>query len=192
MSYQLNKRNQIIAPNTISHSLETERLIISPLQAHQLALALEDYAKMQTDLGLNVINTVLDEEMEYAMRVRLRKVLDNVENYPWLTNWAIIHKEEKQIIGFIILKGCPNELGEVVVGYVVEESHQRKGYAAEALKVLIQWIFKNPQALFVIADTEKTNIPSHKLLENLGAVKYKETDDVVWWRIENKILRYSN
>jgi RimJ/RimL family protein N-acetyltransferase len=154
-----------------------------PLQSHQLSLALEDYAKMQTDLGLNVINTILDEEMEYAMTVRLRKVLEDVDNYLWLTNWAIIHKAEKQIIGYIILKGCPNELGEVILGYVIEESHQRKGYAAEALKALIQWIFKNPRALFVIADTEKVNIPSHKLLENLGAVKYKETDEIVWWRI---------
>lgn len=183
MSYKLIKRNETIAVKTISHSLETERLSLLPLQSHQLALALEDYAKMQADLGLSVTSTVLDEEMEYVMKVRLRKVLEDVDNYLWLTNWAIIHKEEKQIIGYIILKGCPNEFGEVIVGYVVEESHRRKGYAAEALKVLIQWIFKNPQALFVIADTEKTNVPSHKLLENLGAVKYKETEELVWWKI---------
>ncbi|GFP76511.1 GNAT family N-acetyltransferase [Clostridium fungisolvens] len=184
MSYKLIKRDENIAVKKISHSLETERLTISPLQSHQLALALEDYAKMQTDLGLNVVSVILDEEMEYAMKVRLRKVLEDVENYLWLTNWAIIHKEENQIIGFIILKGCPNELGEVIVGYVIEESHQRKGYATEALKELTQWIFKNPEALSVIADTEKTNTPSNKLLENLGAVKYKETDGIIWWRIE--------
>ncbi len=183
MSYELSKMNKTIDMKIINHSLETERLMLMPLQSHQLALALEDYAKMQEDLGLSVTNTVLDEEMEYAMGVRLRKVLEDVENYLWLTNWAIIHKEKKQIIGFIILKGCPNEFGEVIVGYMIEESHQREGYAFEALKALIQWIFQNPQALSVIADTEKTNISSHKLLEKLGAVKYKENDEIVWWRI---------
>ncbi|GKU24217.1 GNAT family N-acetyltransferase [Clostridium folliculivorans] len=184
MNYKLIKRDEIIDVNTINHSLDTERLNILPLQSHQLALALEDYAKMQTDLGLTVINTILDEEMEYAMKVRLKKVLEDANNYLWLTNWAIIHKEENRIIGFIILKGSPNEFGEVIVGYMIEESHQRKGYATEALKALTQWIFNNPQALSVIADTEKTNTPSNKLLESLGAVKYKETDGIIWWKIE--------
>lgn len=184
MSYKLIKKDEVIDVNTINHRLDTERLIILPLKSNQLALALEDYAKMQTDLGLNVVNTVLDEEMEYAMKVRLRKVLEDDNNYLWLTNWAIIHKEDNQIIGFIILKGCPNELGEVIVGYVIEESHQRKGYAREALKAVIQWIFKNPKALYVIADTEKENMPSNKLLENLGAVRYKENDEIIWWKIE--------
>jgi RimJ/RimL family protein N-acetyltransferase len=188
MNLKLTKKNENMDVNTIDNSIETERLTLVPLQSHQLSLALEDYARMQTDLGLSVINTMLDEEMEYAMKVRLRKVLEDVDNYLWLTNWAIIYKDKKQIIGFIILKGCPNEFGEVIVGYGVEESHQRKGYATEALRALIQWIFKNPKALFVIADTEKTNMPSHKLLEKLGAVKYKETDEIVWWRIKNKIL----
>ena len=75
MSYELNKRNDTIDGKDINHSLETERLSLLPLQSHQLALSLEDYAKMQTDLGLRVIDTALDEEMKYAMQVRLRKVL---------------------------------------------------------------------------------------------------------------------
>ncbi|GFZ30238.1 N-acetyltransferase [Clostridium zeae] len=184
MSNKLIKSDENIDLKTMNHSLETERLIILPLQSHQLALALEDYAKMQTDLRLNLVNTTLDEDMKYAMKVRLRKVLEDANNYLWLTNWAIIHKEENQIIGFIILKGCPNELGEVIVGYVIDESHQRKGYAREALKTLLQWIFENPKALYVIADTEKANMPSNKLLENLGAVRYKENDEIIWWKIE--------
>jgi RimJ/RimL family protein N-acetyltransferase len=186
MSYELNEKSDSIDTKKMNHSLETKRLSLVPLQSHQLALALEDYAAMQTDLGLKVINKSLDEEMQYAMQVRLKKVLENVENYLWLTNWAIVLKEQKQIIGFIMIKGCPNEFGEVIVGYGIEEEHRRNGYATEALEALIQWIFENPNAIFVIADTEKTNIPSHKVLENVGAVKYKETDEIEWWRIEKK------
>ncbi|MDF2881185.1 MAG: acetyltransferase [Clostridiaceae bacterium] len=186
MSYELIERNDITGIKAINQELKTERLSLLPLQSHQLVLSLEDYVKMQTDLGLKVNNTTLDEEMQYAMKVRLRKVLEDVENYLWLTNWAIVHKEEKQIIGFIMLKGYPNEIGEVTVGYGIEERYRRNGYATEALKALTQWIFKNPRALFVIADTEKTNIPSHKVLENVGAVKYKETNEIVWWRVERE------
>ncbi|MFD1176675.1 GNAT family N-acetyltransferase [Paenibacillus puldeungensis] len=164
--------------------LETERLNLLPLQVHNLTLALEDYEKMQSDLGLRITNTVLDEEMKYAMKVRLRKVLENVENFLWLTNWAIINKRENQLIGFIMLKGYPNEIGEVIVGYSIEEKYRRNGYATEALKGLTEWIFENPKALCVIADTEKTNIPSHKVLQNVGAIKFKENDELIWWKIE--------
>ncbi|OOM81942.1 hypothetical protein CLPUN_06960 [Clostridium puniceum] len=78
--------------------LETERLNLLPLQAHNLTLALEDYKKMQTDLGLRITNTVLDEEMKYAMKVRLRKVLENVENFLWLTRACL-----KTILPYAIL-----------------------------------------------------------------------------------------
>lgn len=168
------------------NELETERLILLPLQAESLALSLEDYESMQKNLGLNILNTTLDDEMQYAMNVRLRKVLEDVDHYMWLTNWAIVHKKENQIIGFIMLKGVPNEKGEVIVGYGIDENFRRRRFATEALQRLIEWVFESPKALSVIADTEKTNISSHKVLENLGATQYKETDDLIWWKIEKQ------
>jgi len=164
--------------------LESERLTLIPLQAQNLVSSLENYEKMETDLGVKITNTILDDEMKYAMEVRLRKVLEDSENYLWLTNWAVILKKENQIIGFIMIKGFPNENGEVIVGYSIEEKYRGNGYATETLKRLTEWIFTNPKALRVIADTEKANEPSHKVLENLGAVKYKENDDLIWWKIE--------
>lgn len=177
------KVEELITENKI---IETERLILLPLQPRQLELSIENYGKMQTELGLRVISTILEEEMQYAMKVRLKKSLQDIENYLWLTNWAIIHKEENQIIGFIMIKGCPNEIGEVIVGYGIDEAYRRNGYATESLNRLTEWIFENPKALSVIADTEKDNIPSHKLLQKVGAFKFKETDELIWWKIERK------
>lgn len=187
MDYGLTKGNEIEElRELITQNIETERLNLLPLKAHNLALSLENYGKMQADLGLRVTAAILDEEMQYAMKVRLKKVLEDIENYLWLTNWAVVLKKENQIIGFIMLKGYPNENGEVIVGYGIEEKYRRNGYAAEALKGLTEWVFQNPKALCVIADTEKTNIPSHKVLENVGAIRYKETDELIWWKIESK------
>lgn len=166
---------------------ETDRLMLLPLQAQDLALSVENYGDMEAALGLIVTNTILDDEMTYAMKVRLRKVLEDNDNFLWLTNWAVVLKDENRIIGFIMIKGCPNENGEVIVGYAIEEKYQKRGYGTEALKGLVEWIFKNPKAIYVIADTEIDNIPSHKVLINAGAVKYKEDDELIWWRIENKL-----
>ena len=176
---KLLRRNNVI-------NLETQRLKLLPLQADNLALSLDNYGEMESDLGLMVTNTVLDDEMKYAMKVRLRKVLEDVENYLWLTNWAIVLKKEKRIIGFIMIKGYPNENGEVIVGYSIEKEYRKMGYATEALKRLIKWIFKNPKVVCVIGDTERENTSSHKVLENVGAVKYKETSELMWWKIESR------
>lgn len=170
----------------MKHMLDTKRLKILPLQADKLALAINNYESLQSELGLRVVDSVLDEEMQYAMKVRLKKVLEDTENYMWLTNWAIILKQSKELIGFIMLKGYPNKFGEVIVGYGINERYRKNGYASEALKAMVKWIFKNNAELFVVADTEKSNEASHKVLQNAGAVKYKEEDALVWWRIENR------
>jgi RimJ/RimL family protein N-acetyltransferase len=188
MNCTLNIRSNTLEGKYEGCVLEAERLSLLPLQSHQLKLSLDNYAKMQADLGLRAIDTELDEEMQYAMQVRLRKVLEDPNNYLWVTNWAIILKEAKEIVGFIMIKGYPNKFGEVIVGYGITERYRKNGYASEGLKAIIQWIFNNPQASCVIADTEKGNVPSHKVLESAGAVKYKENDEIVWWRIDRSSI----
>ncbi|MEK4850181.1 GNAT family N-acetyltransferase [Paenibacillus sp. FSL H7-0756] len=166
--------------------LTGEHLDLSPLGASELALALADYAGLEQALGLNVTATATlldDEEMRYAMRVRHAKVLQDEENYCWLTMWAIIHREQQQLIGFLILKGRPNEHGEVIVGYVLDERYRGQGYATEALRQITAWIFSHPGAYWIIADTEKDNFASHRVLQHLGAELYRETEDLFWWRI---------
>ncbi|WP_339220010.1 GNAT family N-acetyltransferase [Paenibacillus sp. FSL H8-0332] len=166
--------------------LTGEHLELSPLSAPELALALENYAGLEQTLDLNVTITATlldDEEMRYAMRVRHAKVLQDEQNYCWLTMWAIIHREQRQLIGFLILKGRPNEQGEVIVGYVIDERYRGQGYATEALRQISAWIFSHPGARWVIADTEKDNFASHRVLQHLGAELYRETEDLFWWRI---------
>jgi RimJ/RimL family protein N-acetyltransferase len=165
--------------------LADNRLELRALTAAELSLALENYAELEQALGLNVSGgaLLLDEEMRYAMRVRHAKVLQDENNYPWLTNWAIIHQEEQQIIGFLILKGGPNEQGEVILGYVIDQEYWGQGYATEAARQISSWIFSHPDARWIIADTEKDNAASHRVLQHLGAEMYRESEDLLWWRI---------
>lgn len=166
--------------------LTDKRLDLRPLTAAELALAVENYAELEQALGLNVTGTgalLDDEEMHYVMRVRHARVLQDEKNYLWLTNWALIHREEQRIIGFLILKGAPNEQGEVIVGYVVDERYWGQGYATEAVRRISRWIFSHPGARWIIADTEKDNFASHRVLQHLEAELYRETEDLLWWRI---------
>ena len=177
MNYELKELNE--------NTLETERLYLFPLEAKYLELAIEDYKRMQLVLGLKVARPELIKVLKYAMEIRLKRIQEDPNNYLWLTCWAIIHKEDNMIIGFVIVKGVPNEAGEVIIGYGIdEEEYRRNRYATEAVSGLTEWMFKNPNVNAIIADTDKDNVASHKVLRNLDAFIYKEDDELIWWRIE--------
>ncbi|WP_342562796.1 GNAT family N-acetyltransferase [Paenibacillus sp. FSL R7-0345] len=162
-----------------------KRLDLQALTAAELSAGThsETAAMLEQTVGCKITPAILDDEMLYALKVRHAKVLQNEKHYLWYTCWAVIHREEQQIIGFLILKGLPNEQGEVIIGYVIDEGHWGKGYGTEAVRCLNEWIFSHPAAHWVIADTEPDNAASHKLLQHLGAEQYRETDELIWWRI---------
>ncbi|MDD7793397.1 GNAT family N-acetyltransferase [Clostridium sp. 'White wine YQ'] len=177
MNYELKELNE--------NTLDTERLYLFPLEAKYLELAIKDYKRMQLNLRLNVARQELIKILKYAMEIRLKRILEDPNNYLWLTCWAIIHKEDNKIIGFVIVKGVPNDAGEVIVGYGIDEEEYRMNrYATEAVSGLVNWMFKDPKVNAIIADTDKGNIASHRVLRNLGASIYKEDDELIWWRIE--------
>lgn len=173
--------------------INVERLILIPLDVENYTLYLEYTNKVEEKLGLTVTNTVIEEPLKIAHNSRLKEVIKNKDNYLWETNWLVVLKEENRIIGGIMIKGLPNENGEVIIGYGTDDSYQKKGYMTEAVHGLIEWIFESPSALSVIADTDKDNVPSHKVLIKNGFKKYKETietsdegeiEELVWWRLD--------
>jgi len=52
-----------------------------------------------------------------------------------------------------MIKGYPNEDGEVIIGYAMQDDYKRKGYMVEALICIVQWIFLNSDVRCVLADT---------------------------------------
>ena len=80
MNYQLSDENEVKESEKLTkYNLETERLILLPLEPKQIELSIDDYRKMQRDLGLMATNMILDEEMKHAMKVRLKKRKKNLK-----------------------------------------------------------------------------------------------------------------
>ena len=53
----------------------------------------------------------------------------------------------------------------VEIGYAVVEQFQKKGYATEAVRALVQWAFSHPQVVRVIAETYPDNTACSRVLE---------------------------
>lgn len=162
--------------------LNTKRLTIIPLNVEHLKLLINNPRELELKLSLNKSYSDLSTELKKAMEVRRSKALVDELNYIWYTNWIIVSKDKNHNIGGIMLKGLPNKDGEVVIGYYTLTEYQGNGYMTEAVSNLKEWLLSQSDVKFVIADTEKDNIASHRVLEKAGANMYQETEELYFWR----------
>ncbi|OMC81896.1 N-acetyltransferase [Viridibacillus sp. FSL H7-0596] len=162
--------------------LNTERLKLIPLNLENLKLLIHNQREVEIKLSLNASDEFLNEELKLALKFRLSKVRENQQDYIWCTNWQIISRDKNCTVGGIMLKGRPNEDGEVIIGYYTLPQYQGKGYMTEAVNNIKSWLLNQPEVKFVIADTDKNNIASHRVLEKSGAEIYKETEYCYFWR----------
>lgn len=163
--------------------INTNRLIILPLNKNNLELAISNFNEMENKQNLTVTDENIGAREKYVYGLRLEGVKSNSDNYMWYTTWIIISKAENRFIGHIMLKGYPNQNGEVTIGYWIQDEYKRKDYMFEALNGVIPWMFSNPDVKFIIADTLKSNMPSQKLLQKIGMLYDGEDDECFWWKL---------
>ncbi|MBG9456602.1 alanine acetyltransferase [Lysinibacillus sphaericus] len=162
--------------------LSTKRLRVIPLNAKYLELLINEEKTLEIELSVSSNEVFLDEELRQALKFRLSKVLEDEEDYIWYTNWVIVSKEKNCIVGGIMLKGLPNELGEVVIGYYTFPQYQGNGYMTDTVRLMKDWLLSQSNVKYVIADTDKNNIASHKVLQKAGAMLYSESEELYFWR----------
>jgi len=162
--------------------LETERLKIIPLNLEQFKTLLLGTDKMEKVLNLNHSNQFLDEHTQEAMQWLYEQAEQHKDNYLFYTNWQIILKSENISIGSACFKGSPDKNGEVEIGYGINEQYRCKGYMTEAIKEILKWALNQTDVKFVIAETEKDNAASHKVMIKSGMIRFKETDSTCFWK----------
>lgn len=169
--------------------IETKRLKLVPLDMESISP--DDHQKIEQRLGLQLASMILgeqiDREIKAAMRASLEDVIRSKKQDQWYADWQsvlIILREENVIIGGFCFQRHPDEDGTVQIGYTIRPEYQRHGYMTEALKEGIEWIFQRRDISAVLAETTKSNVPSHKVLHNVGMTVYKETHNGLWWRLE--------
>lgn len=82
--------------------------------------------------------------------------------------FAIVMKEENQLIGSIEVNITDqiNKTGEI--GYIIHPDYWRKGIASEATKIVLNYIFKHYNLHRVFATCDVRNIASSKVLSKMG------------------------
>ena len=167
--------------------LTSQRLRLIPLNTRQLILFKKDRKSMQLALGLNPSDFDMDEdfakEMVDAYDIWIDKSMANPDHYRWFTNWVIVHTELNQEIGGIGISGLPDENGEIITGYYIDNRFHNRGIATEALQMFLQWLWENPDLRTVVADTPLEHWASQKVLQKNGFQERKRDHEVVRWAL---------
>ena len=84
------------------------------------------------------------------------------ESYRWFISAGA------KVVGTVSLKNISHSMGYAEIGYGVAESHQGKGIATAAIKLLIDRIFRETALRRLMAFVHEENIGSCRVLEKLG------------------------
>jgi len=164
--------------------IESKRLKLIPLTHQLLRLCQVSRPAMEQSLGINTSTM----QVEPSYKVELDDALVNFwlpktkiypKRYQWYTNWEIVDKAANISIGGIGFVGHADENGIVEMGYMIDQQQQRKGYATEAIRAMVDWAFQDEVVEAVIAKTAPGNFPSQKVLLKNGFVQIAGTEKLL-------------
>jgi RimJ/RimL family protein N-acetyltransferase len=164
----------------MSSVLLTERLELRPVTLPLVIAVLEGRRRRE-------IEEMLGAEMPWAWpgRALLEQVfsvsLDAVRADPETRLWGdrlmITREAPARVVGSVIFHGRPAPDGTCEIGYGVEETSQKKGYATEALTAILAWALEQPECRVVRATTTAWHKASARVLEKVGMKKVGSRTD---------------
>ena len=183
-------------------ALETERLIIREL-------TMDDLESIN-----NVLNQCFGSETPVGERQRrlqwtvLGYEMFAMLEHPPYGDRAVASKETGEIIGAVgivpyldtfnrvaAFNRAPNAPATAEVGlfWAIAPAHQRKGFASEAARAVMEYLFTHEKLGRIIATTGYENLPSQKVMQKLGMTiqRLKEPqlpDQFVVGVLENQTL----
>lgn len=167
--------------------IETERLKIIPLTYDEVIQYKDQKNELEKKSGLIESNSEHAAQFIEMLEKKLLPLLkDKKEDYIFNTIWLAADKKEKVIVCDFGIKGSPDMNNEIEIGYGTQKHYQNRGYMTEAIKGFIKWVNSRKDISAVIAETDKENVPSVKVLEKNNFIKFKETDNAYWWKKENE------
>lgn len=163
--------------------IETHKLQLFPLDAHHLDMLLNDRMNFEKHTGYIYDGESLDGILYDIFSEKLKKVKRLPEEYFWHSIWVYAVKSEKMIVGSMACKNSPDENRDIEIGYGINLKYENKGYTTEAVNAFIGWILARESVDSVIAEVEKENTASQKVLQKCRMKKYQAINDNEWYRI---------
>ncbi|HJO95596.1 MAG TPA: GNAT family N-acetyltransferase [Victivallales bacterium] len=153
-------------------SINSERLILIPpkIKILQRRLKEDDFKE---NISINGKDSLIHFPKEWAevskviFPMEIERKENDSEILPfWI--YLVIDKKTRTVIGDIGCKEKPGQDKETEIGYGINPSEQKKGYATEAVKSLSNYLFSKTDIVSIKAECNIDNISSIRVLEKTG------------------------
>ena len=81
-------------------------------------------------------------------------------------------------------KGAPDAAGQVEIGYGTMPLQQGRGLMTEAVGGMAGWAAKRNGIKTLLAETDKNNFASIRILQKNNFTYYTAKGDMLWWKKE--------
>lgn len=144
-------------------TLETKRLIIRPITLDDKNEVFEYRSDKETNKYQGWIPTNLSDVETFIGKIS--KQIDEPET--WF-QFIILEKETQKIIGDLGIHFFDRENKQTEIGCTLNKKFQNKGYATEAVKTIIDYLFKELNKHRIITSIDPENKNSIRLVERIG------------------------
>ena len=169
--------NQLLMTDRI----ETERLVLFPYTAENLALFNSDLPSFEERYGVLYRGEELDHLLVGFLKKLEREIAEDHAHYLFFTEFLIVCRENDTIIGSIDYKYVPRG-GVTEVGYGLNPRYEGHGFMTEALEAFLAF-GRSLGIERVLADTRRDNLKSQRVLRRCGFRLLRE-DENLWWEKE--------
>jgi RimJ/RimL family protein N-acetyltransferase len=151
--------------------ISTQRLDLVAATRTLLELELSDAVRWRAMLNADVPADWPPEHWdEPAIRYTINHMLIHDADVGWAAWYVLLRGagDRPTLIGGAGLKGRPSTDGTIEIGYGTVPSFQRRGYATEACRGLIDWACRHAAVRRVTAETLPHLQPSLRVMQKLG------------------------
>jgi ribosomal-protein-alanine N-acetyltransferase len=166
--------------------VETERLVIVPLNYDQLRLYLKGNGKLEKELQLTTGARNVSDEVKESVEFFILPSMKNTvgDHYLFYTFWLIVEKASRRIVGESGFKGSPNDKGEIEIGYGIFSHERRKGLMTEAIGGMVEWAKKRADVNYILAEADENNLASIRVLQKNNFDIFDKKEKMLWWKTE--------
>lgn len=153
--------------------IETTRLQLMPATVERARAEIGDRREFARLLDATVPGNWPPESLADALPLFLREMEAAPGDVGWFS-WYALTKTEGAIGRVLVASGGfrgPPRNGAVEIGYSVLDSFQRRGIATEMVGGLVRWAVAQSGVTRVVAETERANPASVRVLEKAGFVR---------------------
>jgi [ribosomal protein S5]-alanine N-acetyltransferase len=164
----------------------TGRLRIFPLSPYHLRVYLQANDQFEQMLGLasfgRIVVPAVRETVEKIALPKIEAAAPHERIFH--TFWLVVEKSSNEVVGELGFKGAPGKEGKVEIGYGTMPYQQGRGIMTEAVGAMVDWASKRNDVRSVVAETDKTNTPSIRILEKNKFTRYDIKGNMWWWKRE--------